>query len=64
MTPLTRRAAIYRRKHPRPAIDDDAWLTCWQANNPKPRRFVLHGDGAHVAVTLFRACGHDVEAEE
>lgn len=71
MTPLTRRAAIYRAKHPRPPVSDDAREACRQFNyqqtigagetDSSPRRFVLHGDGAHVAAVLFRACGHDVE---
>jgi len=64
MTPLTQRAAIYRRKHPRQPVDDDAWLTCWRFNNPKPRRFTLTGSGADVGAVLYRACGHDVEAAD
>lgn len=60
---LTKHAQIYRAKRPRPPVSDEAREVCRRFNNPKPRRLILSGDGAHVAATLFRACGHDVEVE-
>jgi len=64
MTQLTRRAAIYRAKRPRPAIDAKYHPTIGTAEVYGSRRFTLTGSGANVGAALFRARGHDVEVAE